>query len=396
MTQRGYRSALNEQVEPARRGEIAPVELGPLRLDVPVVLAPMAGVTDWPFRSLCLRFGAALYVNQMITARALVYENLLTWKLAEFGADEPVKSIQLYGTDPESVGESVRMLRDRLDIDHLDMNFGCPAPKVTRNGGGAAIPAKRKLLASIVGAAVEAAGDVPVTIKFRIGIDDDHHTFLDSGRIAQDVGCVGVTLHARTAKELYSGHAHWDAIGELVEHVDIPVFGNGDIWEPWDALRMMRHTGAAGVEIGRGCLGRPWFFQDLVSVLSGEEPLYIQPNLGLVADTMLEHVQRLVEFYEQREDDVVRRFRKHAGWYVAGWPVGKELRRRLHQVSSYDELVEVTAEFDRDVELPPEGVRVKRSHTGGPRKVSLPDGWLDDPDELVTLDAAAEAATSGG
>ena len=396
MSERGYRSPLNELVEPASVGEIAPVQLGPLTLDVPVVLAPMAGVTDWPFRALCSRFGAALYVNQMITARALVYENELTWKLAEFGADERVKSIQLYGTDPGSVGESVRMLRDRLDIDHLDMNFGCPAPKVTRNGGGAAIPAKRRLLAGIVEAAVSAAGDVPVTIKFRIGIDDDHHTFLDSGRIAQDSGCVGVTLHARTAKELYSGHAHWDAIGELVDHLDIPVFGNGDIWEPWDALRMMRHTGAAGVEIGRGCLGRPWFFEDLVSVLSGEEPRHTRPNLGLVADTMLEHVKRLVEFYDKSEDDVVRRFRKHAGWYVAGWPVGKELRRRLHQVSSYDELVEVTDTFDRSATLPPEGVRVKRSHTGGPRKVSLPEGWLDDPDELVTLSEAAEAATSGG
>ena len=396
MTERGYRSPLNEDVQPAQPGEIAPVDLGPIRLDTPVVLAPMAGVTDWPFRSLCLRFGAALYVNQMITARALVYENPLTWKLAELGADEPVKSVQLYGTDPESVAQSVRMLRERLDIDHLDMNFGCPAPKVTRNGGGAAIPVKRKLLAAIVGAAVDAAEEVPVTIKFRIGIDDETRTFLDSGRIAEEMGCVGVTLHARTARELYSGHAHWDAIGELVDHVSIPVFGNGDIWEPWDALRMIRHTGAAGVEIGRGCLGRPWVFHDLVSVLSGDEPRYTRPTLGLVADTMLEHVERLVDFYDQSEDDVVRRFRKHAGWYVAGWPVGKELRRRLHQVSSHDELLEVTCDFDRDVTLPPEGVRVKRSHTGGPRRVSLPDGWLDDPDELVELSEAAEAATSGG
>jgi nifR3 family TIM-barrel protein len=396
MSERGYRSPLNEDVQPAHTGEFSAVELGSIRLDTPVVLAPMAGVTDWPFRSLCLGFGAGLYVNQMITARALVHDNELTWKLAEFGADEPVKSIQLYGTDPVYVAESIRMLRDRLDIDHLDMNFGCPAPKVTRNGGGAAIPAKRRLLTSIVEAAVNAAEDVPVTIKFRIGIDDDHHTYLDSGRIAEDAGCVGVTLHARTAKELYSGHAHWDAIGQLVEHIDIPVFGNGDVWEPWDALRMMRHTGAAGVEIGRGCLGRPWLFHDLVSVLRGDEPQYTRPTLGLVGDTMLEHVERLVQFYDHAEDDVVRRFRKHAGWYVAGWPVGKDLRRRLHQVSSVGELTSITAELPRDTQLPPEGVRVKRSHTGGPRRVSLPEGWLDDPDEEVQLDAAAEALASGG
>ena len=396
MSSIGYRSPLNEGVQPAAPGEIAPVRLGPLTLDTPVVLAPMAGVTDWPFRSLCLGFGAALYVNQMITARALVYENELSWKLAEFGTDEPVKSVQLYGTDSDYVGRAVHLLRERLDIDHLDMNFGCPVPKVTRNGGGAAIPAKRRLLASIVGAAVEAAEDVPVTIKFRIGIDDDHHTFLDSGRIAEDAGCAGVTLHARTAGELYSGHAHWDAIAALVEHVDIPVFGNGDIWEPWDALRMIRTTGAAGVEIGRGCLGRPWLFQDLVSVLSGSEPELTQPTLGLVADTMLEHVRRLIDFYDQPENEVVRRFRKHAGWYVAGWPVGRALRQRIHQVSSLEGLAELTAGFDRERVLPREGVRVKRSHSGGPRRVALPDGWLDDPDEMVELPEAAEAAASGG
>ena len=391
-----YRSALNEHLHHATPGEVPPVDLGPIRLETPIVLAPMAGVTDWPFRSLCLGWGAALYVNQMITARALVEEHALTWKLAEFGQGEPIRSIQLYGTDPHYVALAVRMLKDRLDIDHLDMNFGCPAPKVTRNGGGAAIPVKRRLLGSIVESAVKAAGDVPVTIKFRKGIDDHHLTFLDSGRIAQEAGCVGVTLHARTAKDLYSGHADWGAITQLVEHIDIPVFGNGDIWEPWDALRMIRHTGAAGVEIGRGCLGRPWLFSDLVSVLSGSEPDLTQPTLGLVADVMLDHVRRLLEFYDQSEGDVIRRFRKHAGWYVAGWPVGKDLRRQLHAVGSFDELVAATAEFDREIVLPPEGVRVKRSHTGGPRKVALPEGWLSDPNEEITLAASAEVNVSGG
>ena len=221
-------------------------------------------------------------------------------------------------------------------------------------------------------------------------------TFLDSGRIAQESGCAAVTLHARTAKDLYSGHADWDAIAELVQHIDIPVFGNGDIWEPWDALRMMRHTGAAGVEVGRGCLGRPWLFADLVSVLSGEEPQLTQPKLGLVAEVMLDHLIRLLKFYDEDESVIVRRFRKHAGWYVAGWPVGRELRRRLHAVSSFDDLVAVTKEFDQEAVLPPEGVRVKRSHTGGPRKVALPENWLADPDEEVTLASNAEANVSGG
>ncbi|MEC7915413.1 MAG: tRNA dihydrouridine synthase DusB [Actinomycetota bacterium] len=391
-----YRSALNESLETAQIGEVRPVDLGPIHLDVPVVLAPMAGVTDWPFRSLCSDWGAALYVNQMITARALVEENSLTWKLAEFGEDEPIRSIQLYGTDPKYVSLAIRMLRDRLGVDHIDMNFGCPAPKVTKNGGGAAIPVKRRLLASIVESAVEAAADIPVTIKFRKGIDDENLTFLDSGRIAQESGCVGVTLHARTARDLYSGHADWDAIGDLVNHIDIPVFGNGDIWESWDALRMIRYTGAAGVEIGRGCLGRPWFFSDLVAVLGGSEPNFVQPSLGLVADLMLDHVRRLLDFYDEDEGDIVRRFRKHAGWYVAGWPVGKELRRRLHSAASVNELEAIANEFDKETILPPEGVRVKRSHTGGPRRVSLPENWLTDPDEAVVLAPAAEANVSGG
>jgi len=391
-----YRSALNESLETAQIGEVRPVDLGPIHLDIPVVLAPMAGVTDWPFRSLCANWGAALYVNQMITARALVEENSLTWKLAEFGTGEPIRSIQLYGTDPKHVSLAIHMLKDRLGVDHIDMNFGCPAPKVTKNGGGAAIPVKRRLLASIVESAVEAAASVPVTIKFRKGIDDENLTFLDSGRIAQESGCVGVTLHARTARELYSGHADWDAIGHLVNHIDIPVFGNGDIWESWDALRMIRYTGAAGVEIGRGCLGRPWLFSDLVAVLSGNEPEFVQPSLGLVADVMLDHVRRLLDFYDEDESDIVRRFRKHAGWYVAGWPVGKELRRRLHSADSMNELEAITNEFDKEIVLPPEGVRVKRSHTGGPRRVSLPENWLADPDEAVVLAPTAEANVSGG
>ena len=391
-----YRSALNESLAPVDTGEIQPVNLGPIQLEVPVVLAPMAGVTDWPFRSLCSHFGAALYVNQMITARALVEENALTWKLAEFGVDEPIRSIQLYGTDPKYVSLAVHMLKDRIGVDHIDMNFGCPAPKVTKNGGGAAIPVKRRLLASIVESAVEAAGNIPVTIKFRKGIDDEHLTFLDSGRIAQESGCVGVTLHARTARDLYSGHADWDAIGELVNHIDIPVFGNGDIWESWDAVRMIRYTGAAGVEIGRGCRGRPWLCSELVAGLSGREPQLVQPSLGLVADVMLDHVARLLDFYDHDENDIVRRFRKHAGWYVAGWPVGRDLRRRLHSANRLDELKSITDEFDRGTLLPPEGVRVKRSHTGGPRNVSLPENWLADPDEVVALSSAAEANVSGG
>ena len=231
----------------------------------------MAGVTNYPFRSVCREFGAGLYVSEMITARGYLAGNRLTCLLASSRPGETPRSVQIYGSDPIDVGEMAASLVDE-GVDHLDMNFGCPVPKVTRHGGGSAIPVKPRLLARIVRAAVQSAGDVPVTIKVRKGIDDDLLTYLDAGRIAQEEGAAAIGLHARTAAQLYSGEARWDAIGELKRSVSIPVLGNGDIWECWDALRMMRATGCDAVIVGRGCLGRPWLFRDLAAVFDGREP----------------------------------------------------------------------------------------------------------------------------
>ena len=268
-----YRSAVNRDVAPAAPGEFPPVAIGPLRVSPPVVLAPMAGVTNPPFRTLCRRFGAGLYVSEMITARALVEGNRKTLLLASFAPGETTRSLQLYGVDPHYVGEAVRLLVGEGKVDHIDMNFGCPVRKVTSKGGGAAIPLKPRLLRNIVRAAVAAAGSVPVTLKFRKGIDDDYLTYLDAGSIGQDEGCAAVGLHARTAAQLYDGAADWDAIARLKQSVThIPVLGNGDIWEAEDALRMMRGTGCDGVIVGRGCLGRPWLFRDLADVFAGRAP----------------------------------------------------------------------------------------------------------------------------
>src|SRR6186713_1299166 len=260
-----YRSEINRDVKPAAPGEFAPLALGSLQVSPPVVLAPMAGVTNYPFRKLCQSYGAGLYVSEMITARPLVEGNQKTLRIADFGAEETPRSLQLYGTDPYYVGEAVKRLVGEGRVDHIDMNFGCPVRKVTSKGGGAAIPAKPRLLAGIVRAAVRASGTVPITIKFRIGIDDRVTTFLDAGRIGESEGVVAVALHARTAAQLYDGAARWGAIAELKQAVRVPVLGNGDIWEAWDALRMMRETGCAGVVVGRGCLGRPWLFRDLAT-----------------------------------------------------------------------------------------------------------------------------------
>jgi nifR3 family TIM-barrel protein len=389
-----YRSALNRDVAPAAPAEFAPISIGPLRVWPPVVLAPMAGVTNPPFRTLCRLYGAGLYVSEMITARALVEGNRKTLLLASFGAEERTRSLQLYGVDPHYVGEAVRALVGEGRVDHLDMNFGCPVRKVTRKGGGAAIPLKPRLLRSIVRAAVAAAGRVPVTLKFRLGIDAQYLTYLESGRIAQEEGCAAVGLHARTAAQLYDGQADWEAIGRLKERVTrIPVLGNGDVWEAEDALRMMRTTGCDGVIVGRGCLGRPWLFRDLADVFEGR-PARNPPDFGGVADVMLEHARLLVEWLGEAAG--MPSFRKHATWYTKGFAGGAALRERLMHVRSLGEAAEALGGADRRMPFPPDAMRVPRGKTAGTQKVALPDGYLDQLDDATPPGVEAEAADSGG
>ena len=372
----------------------APVRIGPLVADPPVILAPMAGVTNAPFRRLCRRYGAGLYVSEMITARALVEDNAKTMLLASFAPEESPRSLQLYGVDPVVLGEAVRRLVGEGRVDHVDLNFGCPAPKVTRLGGGAALPVRRKLVTSLLRAAVEAASDVPVTAKFRIGIDDDHTTYLDTGRIAAEEGCAAIALHARTAEQRYSGTARWAAIGELKAAVtSIPVFGNGDIWEAADAAAMMAETGCDGVVVGRGCLGRPWLFAELAALFAGR-PVPPAPDIGAVGRATVEHLSLLSDW--MGPERAARDFRKHTGWYVTGYPVGSDVRRRLATLQSAAQLDDILGELDPTLELVEGGRRLRRGHTHGPKAVALPDGWYDLADAEGGLDPAAEMATSGG
>ncbi|HNI70313.1 MAG TPA: tRNA dihydrouridine synthase DusB, partial [Marmoricola sp.] len=272
------------------------LKLGSLIVDTPVVLAPMAGITNAAYRRLCREQGAGLYVCEMITSRGLVEGDATTRSMLVFDDAETTRSVQLYGTDPSYVGRATEILCAEYGVAHVDLNFGCPVPKVTRKGGGAALPWKRNLLGQILTAAVRAAAPygVPVTMKTRKGIDDDHLTFLDAGRISQDCGVAAIALHGRTALQGYSGTADWHAIAELVSAVDIPVLGNGDIWEAADALRMVDQTGAAGVVVGRGCLGRPWLFRDLAAAFAGEQVATL-PTLGEVAGMMRRHAELLCE-----------------------------------------------------------------------------------------------------
>ena len=370
------------------------LKIGPLAIDPPVVLAPMAGVTNISFRGLCRGYGGGLFVTEMVMARALVEKGEKTTRMIEFHPDDAVKSAQLYGVDPSVVHAAVRYLVDEVGVDHVDLNFGCPAPKVTRKGGGAALPAHGVLLSRIVGAAVRAAGTVPVTVKMRKGIDDSVLTFLEAGRRAEGVGAAAVTLHARTAEQLYSGSADWAAIGELKSAVtSIPVLGNGDIWEAGDALAMMEATGCDGVVVGRGCLGRPWLFAELDAVLAGR-PAPAPPTLAEVLDVMRRHLGLLCE--QMGEAKGARDFRKHVPWYLAGYPIGRSLRNRLVSITTAAELDGLADEVldASDSTLSLEKI-VARGPVNGPRKVHLPEGWLDRRDDPAPPSGADEFASGG-
>jgi nifR3 family TIM-barrel protein len=354
--------------------------LGSVHVDTPVVLAPMAGITNAAYRRLCAEQGAGLYVCEMITSRGLVEGDETTKKMLVFDELETVRSVQLYGTDPVYIGKAVEILCADHGVAHVDLNFGCPVPKVTRKGGGGALPWKRGLLGEILEHAVAAATpyDVPVTMKTRKGLDDDHLTYLDAGRIAQESGIAAIALHGRTVQQAYSGEADWEAIGALVDHVDIPVLGNGDIWEAADALRMVEQTGAAGVVVGRGCLGRPWLFRDLAAAFHGEDVATL-PTLGEVKAMMRRHAELLSE--HMGEERGCKEFRKHITWYLKGFPAGGELRHRLALVDSLASLDELLEDLDDAAPFPERELGTPRGRQGAPRKkVVLPDGWLDDTD----------------
>ncbi len=389
-----YVSPLNHDVPVARPDEFAPLTIGKIAVEPPVVLAPMAGVTNPPFRSICREFGAGLYVSEMITARPLVDGNPKTELLASFAPDETVRSLQLYGVDPHYVGEAVRVLVSEGRVDHIDMNFGCPVRKVTSKGGGAALPLKPNLLRGIVSAAVKNAGAIPITIKFRKGISDDLLTFRETGRIAEGEGCAAIALHARTAAQLYDGEADWTAISQLKETVrSIPVLGNGDIWEAHDALRMMRQTGCDGVVVGRGCLGRPWLFRDLADVFAGREP-QDPPNFGAISVTMMKHARGLAAFMGELPG--MRAFRKHSAWYTKCFPGSAPLRDALMRVESLEQLEETIAVVEPQTPFPPAAVRVARGKSGGTQRVALPEGYLDHLEDATPPGPEAESADSGG
>jgi nifR3 family TIM-barrel protein len=379
---------------------------GSHEIKVPVVLAPMAGITNTAYRRLCREYGGGLYVSEMITSRALVERTPESMRLITHHESEEIRSIQLYGVDPKTISEAVTMLVAEDRADHIDLNFGCPVPKVTRKGGGAALPWKSDLFESIVRAAVNASGEVPVTVKMRKGIDDEHLTFLDAGKAARDAGVTAVALHGRTAEQYYSGQADWDAIAELREALpDVQVLGNGDIWSAADAVQMMKQTGVDGVVVGRGCLGRPWLFADLekavTKYLAGEDHLdidYAMPTLGEVSEAFLRHLELLIEFFEE-EGRASRDIRKHVAWYFKGYPVGGEFRAALAQVESLQHARDLLGTLDADIAFPGEEAEGPRGRLGSVKSCALPENWLQSrelSDEHRSSLNLAELSVSGG
>ena len=384
-----------------------PLRFGKLEIGTPVVLAPMAGITNTAFRRLCREFGGGLYVSEMITSRALVERTDESMRLIGHHPSEQIRSIQLYGVDPKTIGEAVTMLVAEDRADHVDLNFGCPVPKVTRKGGGAALPWKRDLFGAIVRSAVRAAGDVPITVKMRKGIDADHLTYLDAARSARDAGVAAIALHGRTASDYYSGNADWSAIAELREAItDIPVLGNGDIWSAADAIEMVRQTGVDGVVVGRGCLGRPWLFADLQAAFdefqrdpnSDAAINPVQPTLGQVAQAFKKHTELLTEFFDE-EARACRDIRKHVAWYFKGYPVGGEFRAALAQVQSLAHMDDIIATLDWDAPYPGDDAEGPRGRLGGAKQCSLPENWLDSREltgDQRTALLDAEINVSGG
>jgi len=377
-------------------------------VDPPVVLAPMAGITNQAFRRLCREYGAGLYVSEMVTSRALIERSPETIRMVTPDPDEQIRSVQLYGVDPEVMSKAVEMLIREDRADHIDLNMGCPVPKVTKKGGGAALPWKQDLFKDILESAVNTSNKVtselgvkkvPVTVKMRIGIDDEHLTYIEAGRIAAKAGVTWVALHARTAEQMYAGKARWQAIKTLVEELkefNVPVLGNGDIWSAQDALEMVKETGCAGVVVGRGYLGRPWLFGQLAAAFAGKE-IPKDPGLEVVSQIIKRHAVLLCELYGEYKG--IRDIRKHMAWYLKGFSVGNQLRTSLAMVESLENLDFLLAKIDTNQAFPEVVVDKPRGRVGSQKKVSLPHNWLNsrsiEKSEVKDL-REAELSVSGG
>ncbi len=345
--------------------------IGPLRITPPVVLAPMAGITDVAFRQLVREFGGGLFIGEMISAELLAAGDPVTRSMVRFFPGEAIRSVQLYATQPQALRYAITILRSEFGVHHIDLNFGCPVPKITRKGGGAALPLHRELFPRLLEAAVSAAAGIPITIKIRMGLDAAFQYYLDIAQMAHTFGIHALTLHARTADQFYAGEARWDAIRRVVQAVpELPIIGNGDVWTAEHALSMLQQTGCAGVGIGRAVLGRPFLFARFNALFSGRVlPPY--PVLREVAAIARRHLELMVQYYP--EAVAVRRLRKHWKWYFQGFQDARQWMSQLLQAERAKEVEDLLRKMNSLEPYPLTEIWMPRGKRGKQPKVVLPE-----------------------
>ena len=316
------------------------LQIGNVTLDNPVILAPMAGVSDLPFRLLCREMGAALVCMEMVSAKAIYYNNKNTDSLMEIHPEEVPASLQLFGSDPQILAEMAKRIEER-PFSILDLNMGCPVPKVVNNGEGSALMKDPKLVEQILTALVKAINK-PVTVKIRKGFDDAHINAVEMAKVAEASGAAAIAVHGRTREQYYSGRADWDIIRQVKEAVKIPVIGNGDILTPEDAIRIEEQTGCDGFMIARGAQGNPWIFAQILHYFKTGEHLP-KPTAEEMVQMMLRHAKMQLAF--KGDYTGIREIRKHAAWYTAGYPNAARLRSAINEVESYEQLEELFGRF---------------------------------------------------
>lgn len=315
------------------QNKIMPLQIGNVTLENNLILAPMAGVTDLPFRLLCKEKGAGLLCMEMVSAKAIIYKNKNTQALLEIDPRENPVSLQLFGSDPDIISQIAHEIEER-PFDILDINMGCPVPKIVNNGEGSALMKNPVLAGKIIEKTVKAI-QKPVTVKIRKGFDDEHVNAVEMARVAQESGAAAVAVHGRTREQYYSGKADWDIIRQVKEAVSIPVIGNGDLLTAEDVIAMKEQTGCDGFMIGRGAQGNPWIFEQILHYFRTGEKLP-KPSAEEVTDMILRHAKMMLEF--KGEYTGIREIRKHAAWYTAGYPNSAKLRVAINAVESYEEL----------------------------------------------------------
>jgi len=316
------------------------MQIGNIKLEAPLVLAPMAGITDLPFRLICRRLGCAMTVSEMVSAKGLLYKNVKTTEMLRIDNGERPTAIQLFGSVPQELAQAAKMV-EASGADMIDLNMGCPVAKIVNNGEGSALMKTPQLAYEILAAMVDAV-QIPVTVKFRAGWDDEHRNAVEIALAAEKAGVSSIAVHGRTRQQFYEGKADWNIIRWVKDAVNIPVFGNGDIFTVEDGLRMLKETGCDGLMIGRGADGNPWLFNRLKAVMSGQEDPGA-PELDVRLAQAAEHLQMLIDY--KGEYVSVKEMRRHISAYLKGLPHAAEFRGRFHKVDTQEQFMALLGEY---------------------------------------------------